>query len=280
VSRTALDSAVARYCLALGDDALVLAQRLCEWAASSPAIEEDVASMNIALDLIGQARSFLSYAAEREGAGRTEDDLAYLRDERDFSNAQIVELPNGDFATTMARQLLFSAYQYELYEVLSGSADAPIAAISAKAFKEVSYHRDHAATWVVRLGDGTDESHDRMTAGLDVVWPFAGELFEPFDSDSEPFDSDSGPFGPAGFVGLGGPAGLARLVEARIACDPASLHEPWLRYVTSVLTEATLQVPSTTWAPAGGRRGLHTEGFGYLLAEMQHLHRSFPGATW
>jgi ring-1,2-phenylacetyl-CoA epoxidase subunit PaaC len=258
VSGFVVDSALARYCLVLGDDALVLSQRLCEWAASSPVIEEDVALMNIGLDLIGQARSFLSYAGEREGAGRTEDDLAYLRHERDFCNVQIVEVANGDFATTMTRQLLFSAYQYELYAGLSSSADAQIAAISAKAFKETAYHRDHAATWVVRLGDGTEESHHRMVVGLDALWPYTGELFDPLDSD---------------------PA-LSGLVEAGIACDPVSLHEPWSRYVTSVLTEATLAVPATTWVPGGGRKGLHTEGFGYLLAEMQHLHRSFPGATW
>lgn len=258
MSRTVLDSAVAGYCLALGDDALVLSQRLCEWAANAPVIEEDVASMNIALDLIGQARSFLSYAGEREGSGRTEDDLAYLRDERDFCNVQLVEVANGDFATTMTRQLLFSTYQYELYAALSSSTDEQIAAVSAKAFKEVSYHRDHAATWVVRLGDGTEESNRRMVVGLNAVWPYTAELFEPLDWDP-------------GFSGL---------VEARIACDPVTLHDPWSRYVTSVLSEATLEVPSTTWAPGGGRRGLHTEGFGYLLAEMQHLHRSFPGATW
>lgn len=258
MSQTVLDDAVARYALALGDDALVLSQRLCEWAACSPAIEEDVALMNVALDLIGQARSLLAYAGEREGAGRTEDDLAYLRDERDFSNVQLVEIANGDFATTMARQLLFSAYQYDLYSALSGSADEQIAGVSAKAFKEVCYHRDHAATWVVRLGDGTDESHQRMVAAVDVVWPFAGELFQPLDWH----------------------AGVSDLVEAGVACDPASLHEPWSSFVTSVLSEATVDVPVTTWAPGGGRRGLHTEGFGYLLAELQHVHRSFPGATW
>jgi ring-1,2-phenylacetyl-CoA epoxidase subunit PaaC len=258
VSAVVLDTAVARYCLALGDDALVLSQRLCEWAARSPAIEEDVALMNVALDLIGQARSFLSYAGERQGDGRTEDDLAYLRHERDFCNVQLVEVANGDFAATMVRQLLFSAYQYELYAALSSSADAQIAAVSAKAFKEVSYHRDHAATWVVRLGDGTEESRRRMVRGLEAVWPYAGELFQPLDTE----------------------AGLNGLVEAGIACDPVSLHEPWLRYIAAVMDEATIEVPSTTWNPGGGRAGIHTEGFGYLLAEMQNLHRCFPGATW
>lgn len=258
MSCNAPDQAVARYCLGLGDDALVLSQRLCEWAANAPAIEEDVALMNVALDLTGQARSFLSYAGEREGSGRTEDDLAYLRDERDFLNVQLVEVANGDFATTIVRQLLFSAYQYELYATLSSSADEQIAAVSAKAFKEVSYHRDHAAKWIVRLGDGTEESHHRTVVGLDALWPYTEELWESFASDPE----------------------LSRLTKAHIACDPVSLREPWLEYVAPALADATLEIPSTTWAPAGGRRGLHTEGFGYLLAEMQHLHRSFPGATW
>jgi ring-1,2-phenylacetyl-CoA epoxidase subunit PaaC len=242
------------YALSLGDDALVLAQRLCEWATQAPAIEEDVALMNIALDLMGQARSLLSYAGLLEGEGRTEDDLAYLRDERAFRNAQLVELRNGDFAVTMARQLLFSAYQYELYGALATSADEQLAGIAGKAVKEVAYHRDHASGWVVRLGDGTEESHRRMEAGLERVWPFAGELFQPLED--------------------------AGLVRAGIAPDPGGLEESWRRYLGSVLAEATLAVPATMWQPGGGRKGLHTESFGYLLAEMQHLHRSHPGAKW
>ena len=166
MSGTALDSAVACYVLALGDDALVCAQRLCEWATRAPAIEEDVALMNIALDLLGQARSLLAYAGELEGSGRREDELAYLRDERDFRNCQLVELDNGDFATTMARQLLFSAYQFELYGALSSSTDERLSGVAAKAVKQVAYHREHAAGWVVRLGDGTQESHARMAAAL------------------------------------------------------------------------------------------------------------------
>jgi len=254
VSGTALDSSVARYVLALGDDALVCAQRLCEWATRAPAIEEDVALMNVALDLLGQARSLLGYAGELEGAGRGEDELAFLRDERDFRNCQLVELDNGDFATTMARQLLFSAYQFELYGALSSSTDGRLSGVAAKALKEVAYHREHAAGWVVRLGDGTQESHDRMAAALATVWPFAGELFEPTAPDD--------------------------LVAAGVACEAASLQGPWLSWVTSVLSAATVEIPTVTWAPSGGRHGLHTEAFGYLLAEMQHLHRSYPGATW
>ena len=237
-----------RYALALGDDALVLAQRLCEWATRAPVIEEDVALMNIALDLLGQARMLLSCAGD-------EDDLAYQREEREFTNLQICELPNGDFARSTARQLLFSSYQYELYEKLSGSADAQLAAIAAKALKEVTYHRDHAAGWAVRLGDGTDESHARMRAGLESVWPYAGEMF----AAQPAFDP---------------------LVRAGVAVDATALRDPWESYVRGVLREATLDVPETTFAPTGGRSGLHTEAFGYLLAELQHLHRAYPGARW
>jgi ring-1,2-phenylacetyl-CoA epoxidase subunit PaaC len=246
---------VSRYALALGDDALVLAQRLCEWATRAPAIEEDVALMNLALDLLGQARTLLAYAGEAEGEGRDEDDLAYLREERDFANLQICELPNGDFARSMARQLLFSSYQYELYRELSGSVDAQLSAIAAKALKEVAYHRDHAASWVVRLGDGTDESHARTATGLEAVWPYAGEMFEPVPA-------------------------FAGLVDAGVAVDPPALRDPWEAYVRGVLREATLEPPETTFAPTGGRSGLHTEAFGYLLAELQHLHRAHPGARW
>jgi len=256
--QTLLASASARYVTGLGDDALVLAQRLCEWATRAPVIEEDVALLNVALDLLGQARALLAYAGELEGGGRTEDDLAFGRDERAFRNCQLVELPNGDFATTMARQLLFSAYQYELYTALSASSDERISGVACKAVKEVAYHREHAASWVVRLGDGTEESHGRMVAGLETVWPFAGELFEPADAVE-----------------------VADVVAAGIGCDPARLHRGWLAYVGAVLAEATVQIPSPGgWVPTGGRRGLHTESFGYLLAEMQHLHRSHPGATW
>lgn len=249
------DRDVAAYCLRLGDDALVLAQRLCEWAARSPQLEEDVALMNLALDLLGQSRSLLTLAGVREGAGRDEDDLAFLRDEPEFVNAQLVELENGDFGRTMARQLLVSAYALPLWQALCSSSDADLAAIAGKAVKEVAYHLDHARSWVVRLGDGTEESHRRMQQGLEEVWPYAFELFE------------------------GDPL-LDRLVARGAAADPAALQPLWRITVEEVLAEATLTVPSTDWRPTGGRRGTHTESFGYLLAEMQHLHRSHPGVTW
>lgn len=238
------------YALGLGDDALILAQRLGEWAARAPQIEEDVALANLALDLLGQARTLLSYAAAVEGAGRSEDDLAYLRDDRDFRNVQLAELPNGDFAVTMARQLVFSAYQYELYTALLSSGDATLAGLAGKAVKEVVYHRDHATQWVLRLGDGTELSHARMQAGLDQIWPYTAELFDPVTE-------------------LPG-----------IAVDPSALRPAWERYVISVLNEATLDRPEPRWRSRGGRDGLHTEHLGHLLAQMQHLHRSHPGATW
>lgn len=249
------DPDASAYCLRLGDDALVLAQRLCEWAARSPQLEEDVALMNLALDLLGHARSLLTLAGQREGAGRDEDDLAFLRDEPRFVNAQLMELENGDFGRTMARQLLVSAHALPLWQALCTSSDADLAGIAGKAVKEVAYHLDHARSWVVRLGDGTQESHRRMQSGLDEVWPYASELFE-----VDPL--------------------LERLVARGIAANPAALETLWRATVEEVLAEATLAVPATDWRPTGGRQGTHTETFGYLLAEMQHLHRSHPGVTW
>jgi ring-1,2-phenylacetyl-CoA epoxidase subunit PaaC len=233
----------------------VLAQRLCEWAARSPQLEEDVALMNLALDLLGQARSLLSLAGAREGRGRDEDDLAFLRDEPDFVNAQLVELQNGDFGRTMARQLLVAAYAVPLWQGLCSSTDPELAGVAGKAVKEVTYHLDHARSWVVRLGDGTEESRRRVQAGLDEVWPYAFELFETDDL-------------------------VQRLVQRGVAPDPAELQVRWLATVRDVLAEATLELPETDWRPSGGRRGLHTEAFGYLLAELQHVHRSHPGASW
>jgi ring-1,2-phenylacetyl-CoA epoxidase subunit PaaC len=246
-------AALATYVVALGDDALILSQRLSEWIARAPQLEEDIAMANIALDLLGQARALLSYAGEVEGRGRDEDALAYRREERDFRNVQLVEIPGGDFAVTTARQLVFAAYQYELYDRLRGCADATLAAIAAKAVKEVAYHRDHATQWVMRLGDGTPESHRRMQAGLHVVWPYVGELFDP-----------------AGIPGT----------LPDVAVDPAALRAPWDAYVNDVLSTATLTVPDDPPVWGGGRRGVHTEAMGFLLAEMQHLHRSHPGASW
>jgi ring-1,2-phenylacetyl-CoA epoxidase subunit PaaC len=248
-----------RYALRLGDDALVLSQRLGEWIAASPQLEEDVAVGNIALDLLGQARSLLTRAGELEGEAtgnvRDEDALAYFRDERDFTNVHLCELSNGDFAHTMARLLVFSSYQSELYAQLTTSRDETLAAVAAKALKEVSYHRDHATQWMLRLGDGTDESHRRAQAALEAIWPYTAELFETDELTDE-------------------------LVAAGVAADPEAMRAPWHAYVTTVLEKATLSVPDTRPVVTGGRRGIHTEQMGFLLAEMQHLARSHPGATW
>jgi len=247
--------ALARYALALGDDALVLSQRFGEWVSRAPQLEEDVALANIGLDLLGQARSLLTYAGEVEGAGRDEDDLAYLREERDFLSCHLVELDNGDFASTIARLLVFSTYQHALYSALTSSTDQTLAAVAAKAVKEVDYHRDHATEWTLRLGDGTGESHRRMQAAVDQVRRFADELFD------------------ASWV-------PAELVASGVAVDVSTLREGCVRSWESVLERATLDVGEVVPAVGGGRRGVHDVQMGYLLAEMQHLHRSHPGATW
>lgn len=239
------------YTLGLADDALVSAQRMGWWISRAPELEEDVALANIGLDQLGQARTLLTYAGELEGEGRTEDDLAYLRDDREFRNVKLVERPMTDFGVAMARLLVFATYQLHLYRALATCDDATLSAIAAKAVKEVAYHVDHATHWVLRLGDGTDESHDRMQAALEAEWPYVEELFAPVD-----------------------PA-----LAGRVA-DPAAIRDVVLTDVRRVVTEATLDIPEVSPALGGGRDGLHTEHLGYLLAEMQHLHRSHPGATW
>ncbi|WP_432515131.1 1,2-phenylacetyl-CoA epoxidase subunit PaaC [Kineococcus sp. SYSU DK001] len=247
--------ATVRYLLRLADDALVLGQRLGAQLTRAPQLEEDVALSNIALDLLGQARPLLSRAAELEGAGRDEDALAFGRDERDFLNCQLVEQPDGDFAETIVRQLFFSLFQFRLYEGLTGSSDEVIAGVAAKGVKEIAYHRDHAVQWTLRLGDGTPESHRRAQAALQRLWPFTGELFEVDDT-------------------------VRTLVSAGVAVDPAALRAGWDAELDAVLAEATLERPTSARVATGGRRGVHTETFGFLLAEMQHLWRSHPGATW
>ncbi|MFE9256439.1 1,2-phenylacetyl-CoA epoxidase subunit PaaC [Streptomyces sp. NPDC006879] len=236
-------SASTTAALALGDDALVLSQRLGEWAGHAPVLEEEVALANIALDLLGQARTLLSLAGD-------EDELAYLREERAFTNLQLVEQPNGDFAHTIARQLYFSVYQHLLYGQLAAGG-GPLAPLAAKAVKEVAYHRDHAEQWTLRLGDGTEESHRRMQQAVDALWKYTGEMFQPVDG---------------------------------IDLDWAALESNWLDAVTESVERATLGLPggprTGARAAGAGRQGLHTESFGRMLAEMQHLHRSHPGASW
>jgi ring-1,2-phenylacetyl-CoA epoxidase subunit PaaC len=243
------------YVLGLADDALVSAQRMGWWISRAPQLEEDVALANIGLDLLGQARSLLAHAGALEGAGRDEDALAYWRDERDFRNVKLVERPQTDFGVAMARLLVLSTWQTELYAALQRSTDATLAGIAAKAAKEVAYHLDHASHWVLRLGDGTEESHARMQAALDEEWPWVEELF------------DASTLDPA-------------LVEAGVAVDPRPLRDAVLTRLGDVVRAATLTVPDVRPAVGGGRQGLHTEHLGYLLAEMQHLTRSHPEATW
>jgi ring-1,2-phenylacetyl-CoA epoxidase subunit PaaC len=244
-----------RYALRLGDDALVAAQRMGEWIAAAPQLEEDVALGNIGLDQLGQARGLLCYAAEVEGAGRTEDDLAYFRDEREYTNLLICERPNGDFAVTMARLLFFATYQHLLYDRLRHSTDSTLAGIAGKAVKEVAYHVDHATQWVLRLGDGTEESHRRMQSGLDEMWPYTAELFATDDL-------------------------VRRVAGTGVGVDPATLAEPWRARVEQVITASTCRVPDETYQHTRGREGRHTEAMGFLLAEMQHVARSHPGAAW
>ncbi|MGC1215370.1 MAG: 1,2-phenylacetyl-CoA epoxidase subunit PaaC [Micromonospora sp.] len=235
------------FALRLGDDALIAAQRLGEWTSRAPEMEEDIALANIALDQLGAARLLLTYAGELEGAGRDEDALAYLRDDREFRNCLLVELPNGDFAVTMAKLFFLSAYQLPLYTALAGCADERLAAIGAKARKESAYHLDHSSLWVKRLGDGTEESHCRMQTAVDEVWPYTHELFA---------------------------------ADPAAPVDPATLRADFDATVSAVLAEATLTRPADGWMPGGGRDGVHTEHLSYLLAEMQVLHRAHPGAKW
>ncbi|MBT2549636.1 1,2-phenylacetyl-CoA epoxidase subunit PaaC [Arthrobacter sp. ISL-65] len=244
---------VAEYALRLGDDALILAQRLGHWISRAPELEEDVALGNIALDQLGHARSFLSYAAGLND--KTEDDLAYFRREHEFRSAHLFEQPNGDFAVTIARQFVVSYYQFELYRRLTESTDATLAAIAAKAVKEVDYHRDHSAQWVLRLVGGTDESRRRMIDGFKIIWPYVGELF---------VDDEL----------------TTRLAEAGAAVEPSSLKADFDRLTGEVFQEAELEVPEVPFAPGGGRRGQHSEHLGYVLAEMQVLAREHPGASW
>jgi ring-1,2-phenylacetyl-CoA epoxidase subunit PaaC len=248
-------AALFEFLTRMGDNTLVLGHRLSEWCGRSPVLEEDIGTANIALDLIGQTQFWLGLAGEVDGNGRSADDLAFLRDVWDFRNVLLVERPNGDFGHTIMRQFLFDAWHVEMLRALMGSADPRIAEIAAKAIKEVSYHVEKSADLVIRLGDGTDESHRRMQRSLDEHWTYAGELFLSDATDEA-------------------------MAEAGIAPDPASLKPAWEATVRSVLDEATLAIPSTAYVHKGGRHGIHTEHLGHMLAEMQFLQRAYPGATW
>ena len=251
------EAATAAYLLAVADDALVYAQRLAEWMTNAPQIEEDMALGNISLDLLGQARALYAYVGTLDGTGRLEDDYAMTRDERDFRNVHLVEQARGDFAQEMARLLWFSAWQCELHGRLAAGSDAMFAAVGAKSLKEVRYHLDHARQWVVRLGDGTEESHRRMQAALEWVAPYVDELF-----DDEP-------------------VAMAALEAGVLTAAPSSARVAVQRVVQDTLAEATLTMPEAPrWRSRGGRDGVHSRPMGYLLAEMQHIARSHPGASW
>ena len=258
-----MDAALFEYLLRLGDTDLILAQRLGEWVGKGPVLEEDIALTNVGLDLLGQARLWLGYAGEVEarveGKGRSEDELAFLRDGPAFRNLQLVEQPNGDYAATMARQLCFDHAHALLLRELARSRDERVAAVAAKAGKEVRYHVERSSDWVVRLGDGTDESHERMQRALDDLWPYTGEMFA-------------------------GDAIDQALAADGLVPDPAALCDEWLASVRAVADEATLTLPSGEWMQGmrgrGGKQGVHTEYLGHLLTEMQFLQRAYPGAQW
>ena len=245
---------VSAYALRLGDNGLVLSQRLGAWCGHAPELEIDLALANIGLDLLGQARNFLACAAEREGQG-DEDTLAFGRDERQFHNLLLAEQPNGNFADTIARQYLMDAWNVALYERLIHSSDSQLAAIAAKAIKEARYHLRFSRGWLVRLGDGTEISSQKMQQAIDNLWRFTAELFEADDVELE-------------------------LIESGVAVDPRTLRQPWENEVFAGLREANLRVPDETAYRTGGKRGLHTEHLGPMLAEMQYLQRAYPGQQW
>jgi ring-1,2-phenylacetyl-CoA epoxidase subunit PaaC len=239
----------------MGDTTLILGQRLSEWCGHGPALEEDIALTNTALDLIGHTQLWLGLAGEVENEGRSADQLAFLRDALKFRNVLLVEVPNGDMGVTTMRQFLFDAFHYELLQRLTESTSPRVAEIAAKALKEVSYHVERSTDLVVRLGDGTPESHDRMQQALDILWSYTGDMFVSDGVD-------------------------ATMAEAGIAPSPDTLREAWLARVEDVLDEATLNVPDNAFVHTGGKTGKHTEHLGYILSDMQFLQRAYPGASW
>lgn len=249
------NEALFNYLLRLGDTSLILAQRNGEWCGHGPFLEEDLALTNIALDMLGQANALLKYAGEIEGKGRTEDDLAFHRNERGFYNTLIVELPNGDYAKTILRQFLCDAFDFYLYSELVKSKDATLSAIAAKSIKEITYHLRHTSSWIERLGDGTEESHNRMQDALEELWRYTGEFFEMNEVDT-------------------------LLIKEGIAVDLNSIKPAWEKKVKEILTRATLQIPSSVFMQRGSRDAKHTEHLGFILAEMQSLPRALPDAKW
>ncbi len=246
---------IAEYSLRIGDTSLILGQRIAEWCGHGPILEEDIALTNISLDLIGQARAFLTYAGELMDKKRSEDELAFFRNDREFRNTLLAEQPNGDFAHTIVRQLFISAFQYYFFEHLKDSKDKTFAALAEKSFKEVAYHLRHSSEWTYRLGDGTAESNSRMTDAINDLWRYTGDLFTTDETDAE-------------------------LLKSGIAVDMPAVKKQWDKKIKEVLSQATLAIPEDAYVITGGIKGKHTEYLGHILSEMQILPRSFPGATW
>ena len=249
------DQALINYTLRLADNALILSQRMIELVAAEPELEEELANANFALDFIGQARLLYSYAGELEGKGRGEDDFAFTRDENEFRNLLLLEQPNGHFGDALVRQFLFEAFYVHLLDALTHCSDNGLAEVAARAIKEVKYHCRHSSQWLVRLGDGSELSHERVQASLDDVWRYTGEMFVADDIDTAIQENFDGP-------------------------DLGAIRALWKRDVEKTVGEATLRLPADEWMASGGKQGRHSEHLGFMLAEMQYLQRSFPGETW
>ena len=247
--------ALFEYVLRIADDSLILGHRISEWCGHGPILEEDIALTNIALDFVGQATNFYEYAAKVEDKGRTADDLAFLRYEREYKNVLLVEQPNGHFGDTIARQFFFDVFRKLFLEALEKSNDAELAAIAEKSLKETKYHLRHSSEWMIRLGDGTEESNAKIQESVDTLWRYTGELFFTNEADE-------------------------LLLKEGIGVDIAALKKPWEKQVREILGEATIDVPTHSWQQAGGRTGVHSEHLGYLLTELQYMQRAYPGMEW
>ena len=243
------------HTLQLADNSLIMGHRLSEWTGHGPSLEQDIAISNIALDHIGQARNFYQYAAELKGKGATEDSLAYLRQDREFKNLLITELPNGDWAKTITKLFFFSSFQFLLYKQLNDCGNKQLSAIAAKSFKEVTYHRRWSSEWMIRMGDGTVESHQRVQDAVDELYSYTGEMFKPSEYE-------------------------LRFIDNSLGVEVNTLRMPWDEFITEIMKEATITLPANSWMQEGGKSGVHTEHLGFILAEMQHLQRTYPGCEW